>query len=120
MKFKVFHCIAGSDLDDVEADDAVEMEHADIYTKLFGRLEEHEDFFGMVDAKGVTFQAMYHAEKDRYWFEIPVEDEGGSYGAFFDFDDAVDIMKTLPETFSPDQFPALEFEAWDPDDIVED
>ncbi len=114
--YRVFFCIANSERDDVEAEDEIEMRHADVYSELFAELEEHEDFFGMVDENGVTLQCMYHADEDRYWFEIPVEDEGGSYGCFFDFDDAVDFVKMLPATFEIAKFPMLTFEPWSSDD----
>ena len=120
MKFRVFYYLHNSPEDEVTAEQGVEMEHADIYTELFGGLEVHNDFFGMVDAQGAILQVMYHEEKDSYWFEIPVESEGGSYGRFIDFDEAVDFIKRLPSTFEVARFPSFEFEPWVGDEIVDD
>jgi hypothetical protein len=120
VRYKVFYALEESVEDAVAGEDAVEMDHADIYSELFGGLAKHGDFFGMVDANGTTLQVMYHAERDRYWFEIPVENEGGSYGRFLDFDQAANLIKSLQPTFDVASFPSFVFEPWNDDEIVDD
>jgi len=119
MKFKVFYCFQSSG-EEIAADDAVEMDLSDIQIKLLGGLKQQHDFIGLLDADGETLQVMYHLDKDEYWFEIPVEAFGGSYGSFLSLDDTVKLIKTLPEKFVRENFPSFKFESWDDDTLVDE
>jgi hypothetical protein len=96
----------------VESDAAVEMALADVYSGIFGHLSEDKDYFGMIDLTGQTLQFMYDQPSDRYWCEIPSPSEKGAYGKWLSFDQAADLLKALPATFSRETVPGLKFESW--------
>jgi hypothetical protein len=63
--------------DEVPADASDPIVRADVYSVLFPMMKEDREFFGLVDSKGTTLQAMYHSEEDNYWFEVPHPDLEG-------------------------------------------
>jgi hypothetical protein len=63
---------------------------------------------------------MFHGDQSKYGFEIPVEAFGGSYGTFLSLDDAIQLLKTLPEKFSRENFPSFKFESWDGATLVDE
>jgi hypothetical protein len=110
-RYRVFFCFCATGRS-VDADDAIEMNEADIYSELLGQLTEEGDFIGLMDANEVTLQVMYEKAADRFWVEIPCPDKGGSYGRHLHFDELVDLFKGLPANFSPSELPSLVFDAW--------
>ena len=109
--YRVFYCFYGEPAE-VPWSQPVPIVHADIYSDLFGRLQQDGDFLGVVDQMGRTLQIMYNADRDRYWVEIPAPERRGGYGRYMTFDEATDLLKKLPETFVPDAVPSLAFTAW--------
>jgi hypothetical protein len=69
--------------DEVSADAPVSMKLADVYSELFPLMKEDREFFGLVDSKGTTLQAMYHSQEGNYWFEVPRPDLEGFSGFEF-------------------------------------
>ncbi len=108
--YRVFYNIIR--LGSIAADDAVEMELADVYSEVFPLLKEDREFVGLFDAGDRTLQAMYDEENDEYWFEIPRPDLEGSYAKILSFDSAVDLIKALGGTFPDDGFEGFEFQPW--------
>lgn len=109
--YRVFYCFYGEGVE-VPSHKPIPMEQADIYSDLFGRLVSDEDFLGMLDEAGRTLQFMYHAGDDHYWVEIPRSDLNGSYGRYMTFDEATDLLKALPPSFTPESVPGLRFQEW--------
>jgi hypothetical protein len=96
----------------VDADDAEAMSVADIYTGIFRNMSEDGDYFGMIDSGEETLQLMYDRPSGRYWCEIPVPAEKGSYGKSLSFDQARDLLNALPSSFSRETIPGLQFKPW--------
>lgn len=110
-QFQVFYYFP-QDGREVPSGDPVLMNVADIYSDLLGSLQRDEDFFGVIDASGATLQVVYKSELDKYWMEIPMPAESGSYGAHYTFDEITDVFKALPDTFPIEAFARLEFQSW--------
>ena len=110
MTFDTFYCCYGSD-EEVSCSKPRRMEHADLYVFAFEILQEPEDFFGVVDAHGTTFQIMVEPN-DVFWCEVPDPARRGSHGARLGFDDLVDVLKQLPPKFTAEMIPGAAFEAW--------
>ncbi len=85
--------------DEVTAEATVSMKLADIYSEVFPLLKEDREFFGIIDSKGTTLQAMYHEEEGNCWFEVPRPDLNGSYGTYLTFDEAADLIKSIDGAF---------------------
>lgn len=98
--------------DEVLANATVSIELADVYSELFPLMKEDREFFGLVDSKGTTLQAMYHSEKDNYWFEVPRPDIEGSFGLYLTFDKAADLIKSIEGDFPLEGFSGFEFNSW--------
>ena len=96
----------------IPAEDAREIELADVYSDIFPSMKEDGEFFGLIDSRGNTLQAMYDADADRYWFEVPRPDLGGSFGVSLSFDDSMDLIKSLDGLFSQEGGEGFEFQAW--------
>lgn len=99
-------------LGEVPAEDARDIDLADVYTEIFPLLNEEGEYFGLVDSNGTTLQAMYDEENDQYWFEVPRPDLQGSYGKHLSFDASMDLIKSLGRSFPVDGFDGFEFQAW--------
>lgn len=54
----------------------------------------------------------YEPIEDRYWFEVPRSDIGGSYGKHFSFNEALATLKELPKSFPAEGLSGFEFTAW--------
>jgi hypothetical protein len=54
--------------DEVPSNAPVSIELADVYSEIFPLMKEDREFFGLIDSKGTTLQAMYHSEEGNYWF----------------------------------------------------
>ena len=98
--------------DEVPADASVPIELADVYSDLFPMMNEDREFFGLVDSKGTTLQAMYHSEEDHYWFEVPRPDLEGSFGTYLSFDEAADLIKSIDGDIPLEGFSGFEFNTW--------
>ena len=98
--------------DEVLSKSTVSIQIADVYTELFPRMKDDREFFGLVDSKGTTLQAMYYAEDDLYWFEVPRPDLEGAFGAYLTFDDAADLIKSISGDFPLEGYPGFEFNLW--------
>ena len=98
--------------EEITAEDAREVELADVYSNIFPLMKEDREFFGLIDSQGTTLQAMYDASADSYWFEVPRPDLRGSFGANLSFDDAVDLIKSLDGLFSRKGGEGFDFQAW--------
>ncbi len=98
--------------DEVQSNSAIPIELASVSSQLFPLMKEDGEFFGLVDSKGTTLQAMYHAENDTYWFEVPRPDLQGSYGSYLTFDDAADLIKSISGDFPLEGYSGFEFSPW--------
>ena len=99
-------------MEEVLSKDAHEVELADVYSKIFPLMKEDREFFGLIDSQGTVLQAMYDADVDQYWFEIPRPDLQESYGINLSFDAAMDLIKSLDGLFPKEGFDGFEFQAW--------
>ncbi len=111
MQYQAFYSLSRTD-QHVSNNAPVPVSSADAYTELFGGLDVRDDFFGLIDSEGTTLQAFYEPDGDTYWFEVPRPDLKGSFGASLSFDQAADLMKSLPEVFPIDGFERFEFQSW--------
>ena len=109
--YEVFYRLSAA-AEDTPAESPVRMSEADIFTRLFARLEMDGDFLGVIDSAGNTLQILYQAATDTYWVELPRPTERGSYGCALSRDDATDLFKSLPQKFDNREFPDFEFERW--------
>jgi hypothetical protein len=109
--YQAFYDIAGMG-DQVTGDSPIEMELADVYTDVFPFMKEDGDFFGLIDTKGTTLQALYHAADDTYWLEVPRPDLNGSFGAYLTFDEASDLIKSIDGDFPLEGFSGFRFNGW--------
>lgn len=110
MTFETFYCCYGSGVE-VSSTKPRTMEHRDLYVFAFEILEEPDDFFGIVDHVGTTFQIMVEPN-DVFWCEVPDTAHKGSHGARLNFDQLVDVLKQLPSTFTASMIPGASFDAW--------
>lgn len=110
LQYRVFYSAVR--LGDISAENAIDMELADVYSEVLPVLKEHREYFGLVDSDGTTLQVMYDEEKDQYWFEVPRPDLGGSFGVSLSFDAALDLIKSLDDPFPPEGFEGFEFQSW--------
>ncbi|MCB9616915.1 MAG: hypothetical protein H6722_31150 [Sandaracinus sp.] len=108
MALRVFYCFygTGETVTEPRPTDAADL------VGYVDRLTHDRDFVGVVDDGGTTLQVMYEADDDRYWVEIPVPKEGGSYGRHLDHTALRALFMQLPERFEPGAFDGLRFEAW--------
>jgi hypothetical protein len=113
VSYLAFYSIDG--MADVAADKAVAMDRHAVIAELLRAMHDDMDFFGLMDDQGATLQVMYHADEGRYWFEIPVAAEGGSYGRAMSLDEAVAQIEGLPPTFALVAFPTFAFTSWGDD-----
>ena len=85
---------------------------ADVYSEIFPLLKEEGEYLGLIDPQGTTLQVMYHADEDRYWFEVPRPDLKGSFGAYLSWDSAHDLIKSLAGNFPKEGYPGFQFNSW--------
>ncbi|WP_455207451.1 hypothetical protein [Kaarinaea lacus] len=97
---------------EVPAEAPVSMELADIYSEVFPLMKEDREFFGIIDSKGTTLQAMYHEEEDNYWFEVPRPDLKGSFGNYLTFDEATDLIKSIIGDIPIEGYSGFDFNPW--------
>lgn len=110
MKYRTFYYAAR--LGEIPAESATATELTEICSRILPLLKEDKEFFGVIDANDTTLQAMYDAEADEYWFEVPRPDLRGSYGKTMSFDVALDFMKNLAEDIPLNGFDGFEFQSW--------
>ena len=55
---------------------------------------------------------MYHEDQDKYWFEVPRPNLGGSYGKYLSFEESRDLLESLPVVFPLEGFEGFEFSKW--------
>ena len=108
--YRVFYSI--DRLGEVSSEDAHDIDLADVYSEIFPLLKEDGEYFGLVDSNGTTLQAMYDADNDQYWFEVPRPDLQGSFGMNLSFDASIDLIKSLGGSFPLEGFDGFEFQAW--------
>lgn len=85
---------------------------AEVYFELFRSLNEDGDFFGLVDTQRTCLQIAYESEEDKYWFEVPRPDIGGSYGKYLYLEEALEVLNSLPMHFPTEGLVGSEFVAW--------
>ena len=56
---------------DVPSQLPIEIEPADVSSRIFSLMKEDREFFGLIDLRRATLQAFYDGEDDLYWFEGP-------------------------------------------------
>jgi hypothetical protein len=110
--FYTFYANDGSVAKSVDQRFPVILELAEVFSEIAGKLVHDNDFFGLIDDRNTTLQFMYEATADRYWCEIPWPSLQGSYGTRLGFDEFIDLLKSLPATFSLEAFPSFVFEKW--------
>lgn len=96
----------------VEAKDAIRVDIRTDYPDLLARLTASGDYLGIIDADDHALQMMYDADDDRYWIEIPVPEESGSYGCHMNLAQIADVIETLPTRFLPPFLPGAVFKRW--------
>lgn len=110
--YKVFyHCYSREV--SAEADDNATMSAAEIVAQFPEILLKPDDFFGIVDANGVTLQFMRN-RVERVWMEIPCPEKEGSYGNHTNLQAALEVLKQLPESFE-ELKNGLVFQSWEGD-----
>jgi hypothetical protein len=112
--YKLFYCFNGEESDDAEvsAEDPIVLDDVQELPSLLSRAVTDGDFLGLTDADGNTLQLMYEGDEDRYWLEIPVPAQGGSYGKHYSLDGIREVFRALPPRFDVAEFPGLRFESW--------
>ncbi len=96
-----------------EADDNATMSAAEIVAQFPEILLKPDDFFGIVDANGVTLQFMRN-RVERVLMEIPFPEKEGSYGNHTNLQAALEVLKQLPESFE-ELKNGLVFQSWEGD-----
>jgi len=109
--FEVFYHFEAAD-QSVSGDEPVLMHLCDVCDHLFGNLQTEGDFLGIADTANTTLQFMYHADQDHYWLEIPVPQQGGSYGTYLSREALQALLRDLPATFQVEDFPDFRFNPW--------
>lgn len=107
MSFKVFYCRYR---DDFEQSTPGPLATEEIREFAMSILESTDDFFGVVDPAGTTFQIML--ENGRYWIEIPRPESNGSYGTHVDRATVVAILDDLPLVFDDSMVRGGKFQVW--------
>lgn len=112
--YKLFYCFYGEDTDDAEVSSQQPIPLGDpkLLHSLLSRAITDGDFLGLIDRDGTALQRMYEEDEDRYWLEIPVPAQGGSYGKHYRLDRLREILSNLPPRFDVTAFPDLRFESW--------
>ena len=108
--FTVFYYNKSTDVE-VTADHATPMEKSDIIAMMPTILEGFRDYYGITDRKGTTLQFLVD-DDGLVWMEIPFPDLSGSYGKHISKDDVPVVFGSLPELFSKDMLPGMEFAEW--------
>lgn len=112
--YKLFYCFYGEETEDAEvsAGDPIVLDDQNLLPSLISRAVTDGDFLGLTDTDGNTLQLMYEGDEDRYWLEIPVPAQGGSYGQHYSLDRIREVFRALPPRFEAAAFPDFRFESW--------
>lgn len=112
--YKLFYCFYGDETDNAEvsAEDPVALGDLHLLPALISRAVTDGDFLGLMDTEGNTLQLMYEGDEDRYWLEIPVPAQGGSYGKHYSLEGIREVFRALPPRFDVAEFPDFRFESW--------
>ena len=102
----------GADDDSVDSESPVSASLADIRDRLVPRLVGDDDFLGLIDDRGNTFQLANMPDGGRYWAELIVAPPPGDrreypqvYGGELDREALARTLARLPATFQRTDFP---------------
>ena len=87
--------------------------HLDQAIKIANQvLREPDGFIGFIDPKNNTIQFHGDEYSGDVWVELPDPREQCSYGKYIKLTQVSSLIKSLPEIYSKDCIPGLEFRAW--------
>ena len=86
---------------------------AGLLDDYFWCLLDLDDYLGIVNEQGQSFQILHDASKNLYWAEVPCEADKASYGQEFSREALLDLLHRLPANFDRAMFEAPQKLAWD-------
>ena len=110
LKYFYYNPIKGYNVPSDEATSLDEEYTTDMVYDTIG--DEPGSFFGAISQDDVSLQFYLEDHNERIRMEVPVPKEQGSYAKYVNFDEALEIIKSLRENFSLKDFPDLEYESW--------
>ena len=97
----------------VEPEENVRVTLAGLLDDYFWCLLDLDDYLGIVNEQGQSFQILHDASKNLYWAEVPCEADKASYGQEFSREALLDLLHRLPANFDRAMFEAPQKLAWD-------
>ena len=107
---KVFYCCYSTG-DDVSGAEARTIDRESALGIAQSMLQEPRDYVGFVDASDTTLQFMVE-DSGLIWMEVPVPEEGGSYGKTVSLNEAESVIASLPAAFNKNCVAGLKFQRW--------
>ena len=97
----------------MEPEENVRVTLAGLLDDYFWCLLDLDDYLGIVNEQGQSFQILHDASKNLYWAEVPCEADKASYGQEFSREALLDLLHRLPANFDRAMFEAPQKLAWD-------
>ena len=110
VRYTVFYSLHSGEW--VETSQQAKMTLVEVHANLLVKMVHSEDFFGLVDDTGTTFQVAYDPQTQRYWCELVAPAKRGSYGRLLSFLDIASLIRELPPRFHAADFPSFDFQTW--------
>ena len=90
----------------MEPEENVRVTLAGLLDDYFWCLLDLDDYLGIVNEQGQSFQILHDASKNLYWAEVPCEADKASYGQEFSREALLDLLHRLPANFDRAMFEA--------------
>ena len=100
-RYKVFYSIASS-RPDVPAEAPVEMSLEEVCNDLFPKLQQHDDFLGLVDERDGCFQVRIEGE---FLLDVPIPARQGALQLLVDEHEALRRLRSIPQAITAEAFP---------------
>lgn len=111
MHYRVYYYFARSE-EALSSASAMEMSTKEIRERLLPRLQTHDDYLGLIDARDNVLQILCEPEAGRYWIEIPLDAAKASYGRHMIREEVSQLLDALPPVFDQEQLPGLKYRPW--------
>lgn len=109
--FQVFYAFYAAG-DEVSSAHPVAMERGRIYAELVSRLDDPDDFVGIIDQNDEILQVSLSAGSPEFLVEILLPDHRASYARLMTAEQLEARMISLPALFQPNSFPEFEYQDW--------
>ncbi|NCA71338.1 MAG: hypothetical protein EOM91_14805 [Sphingobacteriia bacterium] len=111
MHYRVFYLFERLG-ESVSSASALEVTSREIGEQLLPRLQQEDDYLGIIDHQDNTLQILCEPGTGRYWVELPLDAAKASYGCHMDLAALQELIKNLPAVFEREAIPGLEYRPW--------